>query len=196
MNIQKNIIKTMKLLYKKNYITMRDGNISFKPKNKDFFYLTAGSVKKNELQSNQIIKINFDKNKNINYNLNDKYLPSREINIHSFIQMDEYYKNQDIYVVHAHPPNIISYMGINQFRELNTIKEIFPELNVNNIGKNVKYFEPGTLNLANSCYENLIKKNIIGMEKHGTLSVNTNIDLIMEELDTLESYIKIVLNSS
>ena len=55
MNIQKNIIKTMKLLYKKNYITMRDGNISFKPKNKDFFYLTAGSVKKNELQSNQII---------------------------------------------------------------------------------------------------------------------------------------------
>ena len=196
MSIQKNIIKTMKLLYKKNYITMRDGNISFKPKNKDFFYLTAGSVKKNELQPNQIIKINFDKNKNINYNLNDKYLPSREINIHSFIQMDEYYKNQDIYVVHAHPPNIISYMGINQFRELNTIKEIFPELNVDNIGKNVKYFEPGTLNLANSCYENLIKKNIIGMEKHGTLSVNTNIDLIMEELDTLESYIKIVLNSS
>ena len=63
-------------------------------------------------------------------------------------------------------------------------------------GKNVKYFEPGTLSLANSCYENLIKKNIIGMEKHGTLSVNTNIDLIMEELDTLESYIKIVLNSS
>ena len=107
MSFKKQIINTMNHLYNKNYITIRDGNISYKPKNKSYFFLTCGGVKKNNLNSNQIIKINFDKNKNIFYDTNYKYLPSREINIHSFIQMDDYYKEKNMFVVHAVQPTII-----------------------------------------------------------------------------------------
>ena len=43
MNIKQKIADSMKLLYNKNYITLRDGNVSFKPRNKDYFYISAGS---------------------------------------------------------------------------------------------------------------------------------------------------------
>ena len=46
MNIKQKIADSMKLLYNKNYITLRDGNVSFKPRNKDYFYISAGSVYK------------------------------------------------------------------------------------------------------------------------------------------------------
>ena len=51
MNIKQKIADSMKLLYNKNYITLRDGNISFKPRNKDYFYISAGSVLNNTITS-------------------------------------------------------------------------------------------------------------------------------------------------
>ena len=65
--------------------------------------------------------------------------------MHSLLQTDNYYYDKDTFVIHSHPPNIIFYIGINKSKELNTIKDIFPELNVGNIGKNVKYHEAGTI---------------------------------------------------
>ena len=44
-----------KSLYKKQYISIRDGNVSFKPKNENFFLISAGSVKKNEINVDQIL---------------------------------------------------------------------------------------------------------------------------------------------
>ena len=46
MSISQKLIRNMKYLYEKKLITIRDGNISFKPRNKDYFYITAGSVPK------------------------------------------------------------------------------------------------------------------------------------------------------
>ena len=40
MNISQKLITSMKQLYEKKLITLRDGNISFKPKNKDYFYIS------------------------------------------------------------------------------------------------------------------------------------------------------------
>ena len=42
----KNISRIMKHMYDTKLIAMRDGNISFKPANKNFFYITPGSVRK------------------------------------------------------------------------------------------------------------------------------------------------------
>ena len=204
MSYKKHIVDTMKRLYNNKYISIRDGNISFKPKNENFFYISAGSVKKNMLNEDQVIKINFKKKQvifknefryEINYNQYHKYQPSREIFMHSYLQTDPIYFDKNIFVVHAHPPNIISYIGLDRSYELNNIKNLFPELNVGKIGKNVKYYDAGSDELASNCYEKLKNNDIVGLEKHGSLSVGDNIDEIFENIETLEYYINIYLNS-
>jgi len=59
MSYKKQIVDVMKLLYKNKLISVRDGNVSFKPKGADYFYISAGQVKKNEMNCDQIIKIHF-----------------------------------------------------------------------------------------------------------------------------------------
>ena len=102
--------------------------------------------------------------------------------------------NKDTYIVHAHPPNITSFIGIKKSNELNSIKEYFPEINVGIIGNNVKYHEAGTKDLAEDCFRKLINNEIVGLERHGTLSIGDNIDKIIEDIETLEYYIKIYMN--
>ncbi len=201
MSIKKHIVDTMKKLYSNKYISIRDGNVSFKPKYENNFYISAGSVKKNEINEDQIIKVNFNKGdikdnnyQPIFYDKNYKYQPSREIYMHSFLQTHPFYYDKDIFVVHAHPPNIVSYIG-NNSKELIDIKTTFPEINVGEIGKNVKYYEAGSLELANAGYQNLLHKDIIGLERHGSLSIGDDIDKLFEDIETLEYYINIQLRS-
>ncbi len=204
MYYKKHIVDTMKRLYNNKYISIRDGNISFKPKNEKNFYISASSVKKNILNEDQVIKINFDKKGviykdeflyKIEYDQYHKYQPSREIFMHSYLQTDPIYYDKNIFVVHAHPPNIINYIGLNRSYELDNIKSLFPELNVGKIGKNVKYYDSGSDDLANNCYKNLKNNDIIGLEKHGSLSIGDNIDEIFENIEILEYYIGIYLKS-
>jgi len=195
MSCKKDIIKTMKKLYKKEFISVRDGNVSFKPKNENCFYISAGSVKKHLMSEDQVIKVEFDKMKNLSYDKDFKYQPSREIFMHSFLHTHNNNYNKNTFVVHAHPKNIISFMGVNQTQELNNIKTFFPEINVGSIGKNVLYHDAGSLDLAKNCYDNLLNHEIVGLERHGSLSVGTDVDRIFENIETLEYYIECYLKS-
>ena len=195
MSVKKHIVDTMKQLYNKKYISIRDGNVSFKPKNENFFYISAGNIRKNEINEDQIIKVKFDQNLLLDYNKDHKYDPSREIYMHSLLQTDSEYFNKDTFVVHAHPPNIISYTGLYKSKQLSSIKEIFPELNVGKIGENVSYHEAGSMGLAKACYKNLLKNDIVALERHGSLSIGNDIEKIYENIETLEYYINISLNS-
>lgn len=180
----------MRRMYKQKLITMRDGNVSFKPKNENHFYISAGSVKKDQLTEDQVIKVNFDKNTNIQFNTeNGLYKPSRELYMHSFLHTSKENFDKDLFVVHAHPMNMISYLGLFKYRELNSIKDCFPEINVGKIGPNVKYLDAGSMELAKSCYDNLKDNDIIGIERHGSLSKGQDIEQIFEELETLEYYL-------
>ena len=76
MSFKKHIVDTMKKLYTNKFISIRDGNVSFKPKNENFFYISAGSVKKNEINEDQVIKVNFEDDK-LFYCKDFKYQPSR-----------------------------------------------------------------------------------------------------------------------
>jgi ribulose-5-phosphate 4-epimerase/fuculose-1-phosphate aldolase len=64
MPFKKSIVDVMKRLYASKYISIRDGNVSFKPKNQPFFYISAGQVKKNEINVDEIVKVYFDKKDN------------------------------------------------------------------------------------------------------------------------------------
>lgn len=200
---KKIIVETMKKLYSNKFISVRDGNISFKPKNENFFYISAGSIRKNELNEDQVIKVNFKRkdlifkneyDHDLIYDKSYKYLPSREIYMHSYLLTHKQNKDNDTYIVHAHPPNITSFIGIKQSNELSTIKEYFPEINVGAIGENVKYHEAGSKNLASDCFNKLINNEIVGLERHGTLSIGNDIDRIIENIETLEYYIQIYMN--
>lgn len=207
MSYKKHIVDTMKRLYDNKFISIRDGNVSFKPKNEQFFYISAGSIKKNGINEDQVIKIDFKNpksllenhgnhlNQDLFYNKKYKYQPSREIYMHSFLQTNDDNYNKDIFVIHAHPPNIINYIGINKSNELNNIKNTFPEINVGKIGKNVKYYEAGSLQLATNCFFNLLNNDIIGLERHGSLSIGNDIDELFENIETLEYYTGIELDS-
>ncbi len=195
MSVKKHIVDTMKHLYNKKLISARDGNVSFKPKNSNYFYISAGSIKKNEINSDQVIKVTFLDDR-LSFDREYKYLPSREIYMHSYIQLHEKNNEKDSFVVHAHPPNIISYMGIfDENRELNDIKKYFPEINVGSIGKNVKYHDAGSNALAKDSFNKLINNDIVGLERHGSLSQGDDIEKIYEDIETLEYYIKIHLMS-
>ena len=113
--------------------------------------------------------------------------------MHSFLQTHPINFHKDTYIVHAHPPNITSFIGIMESNELNTIKNYFPEINVGKIGKNVKYHDAGTSDLAEDSFNKLFDNEIVGLERHGSLSIGDNIDLIIENIETLEYYIEIYM---
>ena len=111
--------------------------------------------------------------------------------MHSYLQTHPLYFNKDTFVIHAHPPNIISYIGLNDSRELEKVKDIFPEINVGKIGKNIKYHDAGSDELAIDCFYKLLGNDIVGLERHGSLSIGEDIDKLFEDIETLEYYIDI-----
>ena len=206
MSYKKHIVDTMKRLYNNKFISIRDGNVSFKPRNESFFYISAGQVRKNEINTDQVVKVHFRKTESLmtknwkgEYDLafenNSQYIPSREVYMHSHLQTMPQHYGKDLFVVHAHPPNIIAYTGIQQHNELHNIKLSFPELNVGKIGLNVKHHEAGSYELANNCFHNLKSNDIVALERHGSLSMGTDIDKIFEDIETLEYYTGIELKS-
>lgn len=61
MSYKKQIVDTMKRLYTNKFISIRDGNVSFKPKGADYFYISAGQVKKMRLIVTKLLKYILDK---------------------------------------------------------------------------------------------------------------------------------------
>ena len=197
MNIKQKIADSMKLLYNKNYITLRDGNVSFKPRNKDYFYISAGSVLKNTITPEQVIKVNFNDERTW-FDDTKMYKPSQELNMHYFLQRKKQNYLHDTFILHAHPPNTIAYMGLNVNNiELNTIKQYFPEMNVGLIGKNVPFFNAGSEELAEACLNNLYNPyTMIGLKQHGTLSIGSDVNELIEHIETLEKYLDIYFKST
>ena len=115
--------------------------------------------------------------------------------MHSFLQTDQEYYNKDTFIIHAHPPNILAYMGTQNSKELKSIFKIFPEINVGNIGKNVKFHDAGSYELAKDCFHKLKKNSVVGLERHGSLSIGEDVDKLFEDIETLEYYLEVALKS-
>ena len=80
--------------------------------------------------------------------------------MHAIFHTKKEYHNKDLYIVHAHPKNLISYIGLNKNYELKNVKNVFPEININ-IGKNVSVQEAGSLSLAIEAFHNLNNHDIV-----------------------------------
>jgi L-fuculose-phosphate aldolase len=105
-------------------------------------------------------------------------------------------------VIHMHPTYITAamYKGIN----LQKLVDEFPELSrYTTVGPTVPLIPPITQELADACVENLgvgvdgsLKYNIIGMDRHGAIAVDTSPWRAFEHIERLEHICKIVLNAN
>jgi L-fuculose-phosphate aldolase len=132
-------------------------------------------------------------------NISAQLEPSGEIPMHWGLQRKI---NTAVRVVlHMHPTYITAamYKGI----DLQKLVDEFPELSrYTTVGPTVPLIPPITQELANACIENIgvgydgsLKYNIIGMDRHGAIAVDTSPWRAFEHLERLEHICKIVLQS-
>lgn len=199
--------------YKRNWITARDGNASIRWSDRDHFYVTPSGVRKQTLQPEMFKKIKFSTNvMAVPPFIKDSYTvekytdisenlkPSGELPMH--LAMQQKINTEVRVVLHLHPTNIVAamYRGI----ELSELAKEFPELSrYTTVAPNVPLIPPITQELADACVEKIglnkengdLKYNIVGMDRHGVISVDTSPWRAFEHIERLEHICKIVLSS-
>jgi ribulose-5-phosphate 4-epimerase/fuculose-1-phosphate aldolase len=204
--------------YKRNWITSRDGNVSIRHHGRDHFYVTPSGVRKQTLQPDQFKKIkilnvpqaptpmlirpvmlsSWEEEPYTDISANLK--PSGELPMHFGLQTK--IDTEVRVIMHFHPTYTTAamYAGI----DLPSLLDEFPELSrYTTVGPTVPMLPPITQDLADACIENIgfnadtgeIKYNIIGMDRHGVVAVDTSPWRAYEHIERLEHICKIVLAS-
>ena len=192
------VITILQESYKKNWITPRDGNISYKVSGSRKFTITPSGLRKQELNKSDFIQAEILNSgwKQIN-NLNLK--PSGEIELHYEILKSI---KKDICVIHLHPTYSIAamYAGFN----LSELAKSFPELRrYTNVANNTENVPPTSKDLAIQCSSKLLFDNslskftydIVGIPNHGVVSIGSDVYEAFEHIERLEHIAKIVLLS-
>jgi L-fuculose-phosphate aldolase len=189
--------------YQRGWVTTRDGNASLRYNTVDHFHITPKGVRKQTLQPDMFKKIEIGENSwyEMEYtNISAQLEPSGEIPMHWGLQRKI---NTDVRVVlHMHPTytNAAMYRGI----DLQKLVDEFPELSrYTSVGPTVPMIPPITQELADACIENIgvqedgsLKYNIIGMDRHGVIAVDTSPWRAFEHMERLEHICRIVLAAS
>jgi len=199
--------------YKRNWITARDGNASIRWHDRNHFYITPSGIRKQTLQPEMFKKIKLntilsavppfiiDDYEEVPYtDISEKLKPSGELPLHLALQSNI---NSEVRVVlHLHPTYTISalYAGIN----LQDLSKEFPELSrYTSVAPNVPLIPPISQELADACVENIglnkktgdIQYNIVGLDRHGVVAVDTSPWRAFEHIERLEHICKIVLSA-
>jgi L-fuculose-phosphate aldolase len=202
--------------YKRNWITSRDGNVSIRHHGRDHFYITPSGVRKQTLQPDQFKKIKINRSietrdlvdSDLFYSWEDmpytdistNLRPSGELPMHLGLQTK--IDTEVRVIMHFHPTYTTAamYAGI----DLQNLLNEFPELSrYTTVGPTVPMLPPITQDLADACIKNIgfnadtgeIKYNIIGMDRHGVVAVDTSPWRAYEHIERLEHICKIVLAS-
>jgi L-fuculose-phosphate aldolase len=194
--------------YKRNWITSRDGNVSIRHHGRDHFYVTPSGVRKQTLQPDQFKKIGILHQPINRWNWSDmpytdistNLRPSGELPMHFGLQKT--IDTEVRVIMHFHPTYTTAamYAGI----DLPNLLNEFPELSrYTTVGPTVPMLPPITQDLADACINNIgldadtgeIKYNIIGMDRHGVVAVDTSPWRAYEHIERLEHICKIVLAS-
>jgi len=192
--------------YKRNWITSRDGNVSIRHHDRDYFYITPSGVRKQTLQPDQFKKIRIVSNllwQEEPYTaISSNLKPSGEIPMHFGLQRKLGQHDKDVrVVVHIHPTYIVAAMhaGI----QLDKLVKDFPELGrYTKVAPNVPDVPPISQELADRVHNNLcldndgyIKYDVVGIKGHGVVSIDTSPWRAYEHIERLEHICKIVLAS-
>ena len=193
------ICDIFKEAYTRNWITARDGNASIRWHDRDHFYVTPSGVRKQTLQPEMFKKCSID-GAVLDYTpLSAMLNPSGEFPMHLALQRKI---TTDVRVVlHLHPTYTVAamYKGI----DLQDLLEQFPELSrYTTVAPTVPMIPPISQELANACVENIglrdngsVPYNIVGMDRHGVIAVDTSPWRAFEHIERLEHICKIVLTA-
>ena len=192
------IINILKEAYKKNWITPRDGNISYKSSGSNKFFITPSGLRKQELKESDFIEVEISDTGWKQLNNFDKK-PSGEIELHYEILKSF---KKDICVIHLHPTYTISamYAGLN----LSTLAKSFPELSrYTQVANNTENVPPLSKDLAFQCKSKLqfnsdrheYTNDIVGIPNHGIVSIGSDGYDALEHVERVEHIANIVLLS-
>lgn len=193
--------------YKRNWITSRDGNISIRHHDRDHFYVTPSSVRKQTLQPDQFKKIKIVERdqpfwQEMPYSeISQGLRPTGEMPLHFGLQR-KIYSDEVRVVTHIHPTYIVAAMhaGI----ELSELALHFPELSrYTRVAPNVGDVAPISQELGDQCHEKLglnpdtgeLKYDIVGIKGHGVVAIDQSPWRSFEHIERLEHICKIVLAS-
>lgn len=186
--------------YRRNWITARDGNASIRWHDRDHMYITPSGIRKQTLQPEMFIKWDLLGYQAMNYtDISRALRPSGEIPLHYELQRNI---NTEVRVVlHMHPTYSVAamYAGI----ELSDLVKEFPELGrYTRVGKNVGNVPPISQELADATVPSFgiysdggLDNHIVGIDRHGVVSVDTSPWRAYEHIERLEHICKIVLAS-
>ena len=193
--------------YDRNWITSRDGNVSIRHHDRDHFYITPSSVRKQTLQPDQFKKIGILGGgivwEEMPYtDISSNLKPSGEIPLHFGLQRAMGQHSGEVRVVmHLHPTYCVAAMhaGI----DLSTMVMNFPELSrYTKVAPNVPDVPPISQELADRCHKNLgldiygnILYDIVGIKGHGVVSIDTSPWRAFEHIERCEHIAKIILAS-
>ena len=186
--------------YRRGWVTTRDGNASLRYNTVEHFHITPKGVRKQTLQPDMFKKIGIGSDHwyEMNYTpISSELEPSGELPMHWGIQRK--IDTETRVVIHMHPTYITAamYAGIN----LQDLVLEFPELSrYTTVGPTVPIIPPITQELADACVASLgvredgsLQYNIIGMDRHGAIAVDTSPWRAFEHIERLEHICKIVL---
>lgn len=195
--------------YNRNWITSRDGNLSIRYHDRNHFYITPSSVRKQKLQYDMFKKIRIANKGTTEYpevieqdDISGNLQPSGELPLHWGLQRQMGQHSEDIrVVVHLHPTYTIAAMhrGI----VLQDLVKDFPELSrYTKVAPNVGDVAPISQELADECHSALeldqfgnIAYDIVGIKGHGVVSIDTTPWRAFEHIERLEHICQIVLAS-
>lgn len=205
------ICDIFKEAYKRNWITARDGNASIRWHDRDHFYVTPSGVRKQTLQPEMYKKIKLTEttysappfvlygHEEVEYTDISKNLkPSGELPMH--LAMQRKITTDVRVVIHLHPTYTVAamYSGV----QLADVAREFPELSrYTSVAPNVPLIPPITQELADACVKNIgldeetgnTMYNIVGMDRHGVIAVDTSPWRAFEHIERLEHICKIIL---
>jgi L-fuculose-phosphate aldolase len=179
---REDLVTVCNLLYKKGLISGFDGNMSLKSDERTIL-ITPLSTHKGFIRSEQFTKVD------ISGEFISGGKPSSELDIH----LEIYKKRTDVNaIIHAHPPTLISLT----VSGMNLDEPLIPDV-INNLGSIPTVPYPGTdrekeKSLIASSLEN---HDAVILERHGAVTVGTNIYKALHYTELLEFAAKIMLNA-
>lgn len=200
----------MKAAYDRGWITTKDGNVSLRRGGSQYLYITPTGVRKQNLTSESIIKLQFPTDTNQPHawknmiRVDDEYQrriiglqPSGELPFHYWLQANVSSSNR--VVLHLHPTHIIAamYAGMN----LQEIVHDFPELEHHTrVGPTVGAVEAKSVDLGEAVAQAFdvqsdggLNSHIIGLHMHGVVAVDVDPWQAYGHIERLNHVCEIVL---
>jgi L-fuculose-phosphate aldolase len=206
------ICDVLKAAYARNWISTRDGNASYKRRDENFLYITPTGVRKQHLNAEMLIKLEYTDTSNTIQPWNslvrvqDEYQkkiwslqPSGELALHALLQR---IVPENRVILHLHPTYIVAAMYSGY--DLQKIAEAFPEINrYTRVGPTVPILPPISTELAYAGVKALnldnetgnIDFDIIGLDRHGIIAIAKDAWSAYEHVERLEHICQIVLAS-